>query len=102
PCSYKIEDDLFTISQIDAAPANSKDAGIDEANGLSNAAFIVLCFVPGASRSRGYKNGNVTVTVVRRPISLRMVAVPPWRSTVDFTSARPSPAPSEPRDGSAR
>jgi hypothetical protein len=51
---------------------------------------------------RRYSSGNVSLTVVPRPNLLSMVAEPPWRSTIDFTKARPRPAPSEPRDDSAR
>jgi hypothetical protein len=69
--NWKIEDILFLRSQMIAAPANTRHAGISATNGLSTASFIVfLCFSSGASRSRGYENGNVSVTVVPRPISL--------------------------------
>ena len=47
-------------------------------------------------------SGNFSVTVVPQPGLLSMTAEPPWRSTIDFTKARPRPAPSEPREDSAR
>jgi hypothetical protein len=47
-------------------------------------------------------SGNISLTVVPRPTLLSMMAEPPWRSTIDFTKARPSPAPSELRDDSTR
>jgi hypothetical protein len=49
-----------------------------------------------------YTDGNIILTVVPRPTLLSMTAEPPWRSTIDFTKARPRPAPSELRDDSAR
>ena len=52
----------------------------------------------------GYRcwRGKPSVTVVPRPGSLWMEAVPPCKSMIDFTRARPRPTPSELREESTR